>query len=95
MGLYESDVMWSVKHFITKPATTFQAFCLSLRNVRTLDKPEAMLSSRNEVLNHLLELYDTEDVIARKIDNSKLQTVVKYDAKRLRRVLIDKGLETQ
>lgn len=63
--IYKCDAIWCVKHFFTKSAATSPAFCLSLKNRKTSDKPEDMLSSRKEIVKHLLETPTADYVIAK------------------------------
>lgn len=56
--------MWCVKHFLNKSAAVLMASRQYLKNKKAPEKPEGILSSWMEVVNDLLEMYATQDVIA-------------------------------
>lgn len=72
--------MWCIKHFISNFAAASLASRLYLKS-GSPNKPEGRLFSWKEVVNHLLETYAIDDVIAETENgHSRIQEAAKYDA---------------
>lgn len=73
--------MWCVKHFMAKSANIVLASRLYLKNKKISGQPECVLSFLNEVMNQLLETYETDGHCRKGDENVEFQDAVKYDAK--------------
>lgn len=63
--IHESVCIWCLKQFMTKSVAASIATRMYLKNEKSLCKPRGMLSSWEKVVIHILDMYTTDDIIAK------------------------------